>query len=375
MRTAPLARLASVAAATLLAACADGVGTAPSLTPSSLNTVASGPECATITFTGLPHVGPVSSVSALGVNFAVSGTAYAPPTGTNPNNTPIAWNTEAAGDWEDGDLLVGPAGTPAPGRRCAACAGLGTILVISDERNPLDNNFYGDSRWGGIMKFTAPAGSGPFYIKSYSAVDQEANAAGDELALYYDGMGGQVATATGLGDATVEQVAVPATARTFGSSFEFRLGTADADGTINSGGIDNVQVCRVTTPPPPKNPGTGTPGYWKNHASAWPTGGILLGGVLYDAEKAISLMQAPTKGDKTYNLFEHLAAATLNVAIGNADACIAADIAKANAWLAANPIEDTTKISAESAKWAEIAATFQRLVDYNEGKLCAPSRG
>src|SRR2546426_2665735 len=39
-------------------------------------------------------------------------------------------------------------------------------------------------------------------------------------------------------------------------------------------------ICPPPPPPPPATPpGTGTPGYWKNHPAAWPAGGITGGGV------------------------------------------------------------------------------------------------
>ncbi len=368
------ARLAALCVgAALLTACADSAITAPSaLAPRPLTvTAASDAVCSTIDFNGFSHVSPVTSVSAAGVTFAVSGTAYAPDAGSNPNNVPLAWNTDAEGIWEDGDLLVPRAGTF---NRCPACSGLGTVLLIEDERNTTSDHFWGDSRWGGVMKFTAAAGSGTFYIESYTAIDQEPSA-GDELALHLDNSATAAASATGLGDASVETVVV-AGQPTFTSSFEFRLGTAPADGIVNSGAIDNIRVCRVTPPPPPPptNPGTGTPGYWKHHSEAWPAS-IVVGGVTYTPTQAIALMKAPTRGDKTYNLFEHLVSAKLNVGIGNDASCISADIAAADAWLAANPIGDGIKVEASSAKWAEISGTFSRLTQYNEGQLCAPHRG
>jgi hypothetical protein len=126
-------------------------------------------------------------------------------------------------------------------------------------------------------------------------------------------------------------------------------------------------------PPPPLNPGTGTVGYWKNQPQAWPTPTIVIGGKTYTREQAIALMDRATSSDKTYNLYEQLVAAKLNGGIGNDASCIGADIAKADAYLAAKPVGSGVKAS--SSSWASIAATFARLDDYNNGKLCAPHRG
>jgi hypothetical protein len=35
-------------------------------------------------------------------------------------------------------------------------------------------------------------------------------------------------------------------------------------------------------------PGTGTPGYWKNHPDAWPVSSITVGGVAYTKAQAIA---------------------------------------------------------------------------------------
>ena len=68
-----------------------------------------------------------------------------------------------------------------------------------------------------------------------------------------------------------------------------------------------------------KNPGTGTPGYWKNHPSAWPspyTNGITIGGVTYTKSQVIAILSKPGK-DKRATMFSSLVLAILNVALGN----------------------------------------------------------
>ncbi len=55
-------------------------------------------------------------------------------------------------------------------------------------------------------------------------------------------------------------------------------------------------------------------GYWKNHPDAWPVDEITIGGVTYTKEEAIAIMKAKkVDGDKTYDMFNHLCFAMLNV--------------------------------------------------------------
>ena len=50
------------------------------------------------------------------------------------------------------------------------------------------------------------------------------------------------------------------------------------------------------------NPGTGTPGYWKNHPEAWPVATITVGGVTYTKAQAIAWLGKVGK-DKTTTMF------------------------------------------------------------------------
>lgn len=125
--------------------------------------------------------------------------------------------------------------------------------------------------------------------------------------------------------------------------------------------------------PLPTNPGTGTPGYWKNHSSAWPVSSIALGGVTYSKAQAIAIMKLSTSGDKTLNLAEQLVAAKLNVLIGNDSSCIGTAIADADAFLSLFPIG--SGVAASSAAWTSVGgALLTQLDDYNNGRLCAPHR-
>ncbi|MHC1763816.1 MAG: hypothetical protein AB9869_05840 [Verrucomicrobiia bacterium] len=120
--------------------------------------------------------------------------------------------------------------------------------------------------------------------------------------------------------------------------------------------------------PVPTNPGVRTPGYWKNHAGAWPVEQLQLGAETYAKADAIAIMNRPTAGDKTLNLAEHLIAAKLNVAAGNDASCISAAIEDADAFLALHPVG--SGVAANSSAWKSIESTFETVVDYNEGRLC-----
>src|SRR2546428_10904751 len=82
-------------------------------------------------------------------------------------------------------------------------------------------------------------------------------------------------------------------------------------------------------PPAARNPGTGTPGYWKNHPDAWPVSSITVGGVSYTKAQAIYWL-GHVGTDKTTTMFSSLVPAMLNVLIGNDASCVNSTIADAN---------------------------------------------
>jgi hypothetical protein len=121
-------------------------------------------------------------------------------------------------------------------------------------------------------------------------------------------------------------------------------------------------------------PGTGTPGYWKNHPEAWPVETITVGGVDYTKDQAIAMMDSPVKGNKCVTMFKALAAAMLNVhpEVDNCDECITDTIAAADAWMAA---ECGDVVKANSGAWqCEGEDLYEELDDYNNGLLCAAPR-
>jgi len=122
--------------------------------------------------------------------------------------------------------------------------------------------------------------------------------------------------------------------------------------------------------------GTGTPGYWKNHPDAWPVDEITIGGVSYTKEEAIALMKEDDKKDKTLTMFNALVAAKLNVLIGNDDSCIADTIIAADAWMEDyGPAGIGVKAGGKNSPWREGEPLSLELDRYNNGQLCAPSRG
>jgi hypothetical protein len=128
----------------------------------------------------------------------------------------------------------------------------------------------------------------------------------------------------------------------------------------------------LSVPPPPRAPGTGTPGFWKNHPQAWPVDSIVIGGVTYTKAQAIAILKT-SGGDKTLTMFAQLVSAKLNVLVGNESSCVAATITAADAWLTAFPLGSGVRGSSNAWKLGE---PLKNTLDaYNNGELCAPHRG
>jgi SdrD B-like domain len=157
----------------------------------------------------------------------------------------------------------------------------------------------------------------------------------------------------------------------------------DSDGIDSGTGFSyvNVSVANSFTfhvldfgfhTPQVSYPGTGTPGYWKNHSEAWPVSTITVGGVVYTKAQAIAWLGKVGK-DKTTTMFSSLVPAMLNVLIGNPSSCIMSTIVAADAWMATNgPVGNN--VPASSPAWA-IGEPLHQLMDaYNNGLGCAPHR-
>jgi len=120
------------------------------------------------------------------------------------------------------------------------------------------------------------------------------------------------------------------------------------------------------------NPGTGTPGYWKNHPEAWPVSSITVGGVTYTKATAIMWLGKVGK-DKTTTMFSSLVPAILNGLIGNDTSCVSTAIAAGHAWMATyGPVG--SGVTGGSYAWSVGEPTHQTLDAYNNGQLCAPHR-
>jgi hypothetical protein len=121
-----------------------------------------------------------------------------------------------------------------------------------------------------------------------------------------------------------------------------------------------------------QQPGTGTPGYWKNHPDAWPVQSITVGGLSYTKAQAIAWLSKVGK-DKTTTMFSSLVPAMLNVMIGNDGSCISSAIDAGNAWMATyGPVG--SGVAGGSEAWSIGEPTHQTLDAYNNGLLCAPHR-
>ena len=125
------------------------------------------------------------------------------------------------------------------------------------------------------------------------------------------------------------------------------------------------------------NPGTGTPGYWKNHPEAWPVSSVMVGGVSYTKDQAIEILGSPVTKDKRYTMFSSLVPALLNVKIDNDNSCVSEAIAAAQGWMTTyGPIGDPLKgaVAASSYAWKVGEPTHRQMDNYNNGMLCAPHR-
>jgi len=127
----------------------------------------------------------------------------------------------------------------------------------------------------------------------------------------------------------------------------------------------------VPPPPPAHQPGTGTPGYWKTHASAWPVGSITVGNVTYTKAEAIAWL-GRVGSDKTITMFSSLVPAMLNVMLGNDGSCVNDAIAAANNWMIAYPLG--SNVGGSSPAWLVGEPLHIQMDSYNNGLLCAPHR-
>jgi hypothetical protein len=138
-------------------------------------------------------------------------------------------------------------------------------------------------------------------------------------------------------------------------------------------GEDDLTVDAGLYKPPAESPGTGTPGYWKNHPEAWPVEHITIGGVTFSKASALYWLGQNDRHDKTITMFRSLVAAKLNILIGNEASCIQATVLAADAWMATYRVG--SGVRASTAAWQQGEPLYLLMDAYNNGFLCAPSRG
>jgi hypothetical protein len=163
------------------------------------------------------------------------------------------------------------------------------------------------------------------------------------------------------------------------TSGEVNAGFSVASATLETANLTAINFGFVTSAA--ANPGTGTPGYWKNHPDAWPVNAsgqpvtIMIGGVPYEKDAALAGLAKITK-DKTTTMFSSLLSAKLNLLIGNDGSCLASlngdTIAKADAWMADHYLG--SNVLGSSVAWKIGEPYHQTLDAYNNGLLCAPHR-
>jgi hypothetical protein len=123
--------------------------------------------------------------------------------------------------------------------------------------------------------------------------------------------------------------------------------------------------------PKPTSPGTGTPGYWKNHPDAWPVASITIGTNTYTKAQAIGWLSSTGK-DKSVTMFQSYVSAYLSIKIGNDGSCVSQTMSDAYDWLVAHPVGSA--VAGGSAAWAVGQPTQSTLDAYDNGLLCAPHR-
>jgi hypothetical protein len=85
------------------------------------------------------------------------------------------------------------------------------------------------------------------------------------------------------------------------------------------------------SPPPCEPCEPKSPGYWKNHPDAWPCKELEVGGIVYDKDHTIHVLNMPVKGNKLLTMFKALVAAKLNYMMGCK--CIEGLIKDADNWM------------------------------------------
>jgi hypothetical protein len=249
--------------------------------------------------------------------------------------------------------LASVVATPASAQNLCASAGVGGRVF-----NDANNNGMQDAGESGIE-----------FVKIYVYADGPDPIPGETGpgGFYFVGTGGPTVSAlipTGtqasppnVGDDAFDSDGVPD-----GAGFSVATG-------VGANGVCTADFGFFT--PSATQPGTGTPGYWKNHPEAWPVSSITVGGQTYTKAEAIAWLGKVGK-DKSTTMFSSLVPAMLNILIGNDGSCVNATIVAANLWMAAHPVG--SNVAGGSDAWAAGEPLHVTLDNYNNGLLCAPHR-
>lgn len=255
----------------------------------------------------------------------------------------------------------------------------GTLRSLSNSLNA----------WTVSVTFTgrtsvAPAGN-PKKELMASAYSENGGPVNTATWIYYTGYNGTLTGLSSNSGAVINitrtgpafQVGVGANGKNlnFGASGWYKwtvVSQPSSGGSLPTTGQGDINVDIVNCPPPTPAPGTGTIGYWKTHASAWPVTSIKIGNQTYTVSQAITLLGTESRGDKTIDLAKQLIAAKLNVLVGNASSCISATITSADNWLKIHPVGSNVRGS--SSAWRQASPWHTMLDNYNNGLLCAPHR-
>jgi SdrD B-like protein len=259
--------------------------------------------------------------------------------------------------------LASVVATPATAQTVCGSAGNVCGFVWNDA----NNNGVQDAGESGIEGVKVYASDSPI-LDTATAILVET---GPDGYFYYGGIDGAPVTLF---------VQIPAGSQPSPTDSVTTTDSLDSDGTLD--GASGASAETITAngyatdfgffKPAVQAPGTGTPGYWKNHPEAWPVGSITIGGVTYLKADAIAWLGKVGK-DKTTTMFSSLVSAKLNVLLHNEDSCVSATITSADSWMAFyGPVG--SKVAASSAAWAEGEPLHILMDNYNNGLLCAKHR-
>ena len=112
-------------------------------------------------------------------------------------------------------------------------------------------------------------------------------------------------------------------------------------------------------------------GFWRHHPDHWPVETLSIGSVSYTKIEAITIMNTPGAGDKTYDLFCNLVATMLNLLDNCNPICIQETVTLADTWLRSHPVG--SGVRANDPAWKLAKPWLKLFEQYNKGLLCEES--